>query len=232
MLYLVYFKEGIEREMEQEKVIEEQPQEHVENTEVEKEKEVEKVSEEDKKELEKEELRDSVRQACEDYASIVVTETSAVSSGITDSTPSQSIASIDKVLARIDEFAMFIENMEDEAKNMKELSEQLSAQAKNIQEVFAMIDALALYIRQVSTTVNALEDRAAAAEKFFGAHARKTFLKSIPLFRKNIAAEAVMDSWVSVPIPPTSKVIESIPGRQKSDAGNSDTNSVDGNTNN
>lgn len=216
--------------MEQEKVIEEQPQQNVESTEPEK---VESISEEDKRELEKEELRDSVRQACEDYASIVVTETSSVAPGSTDSAPSQSIASIEKVLARIDEFGMFIDNMEDEAKNMKELSEQLSAQAKNIQEVFAMIDALALYIRQVSGTVSALEDRAAAAEKFFGAHARKTFLKSIPLFRKNLAAEPVMDSWVSVPIPPTSKVIESIPGRKKADADDgSDNNNTSAEGNN
>ena len=201
--------------MEQEKVVEEQPQN---STEVEK--------EEDKKaELEKAELRDSLRQACEDYASIVVTETSSISSAAADSSsPSQSIASIEKVLARIDEFAMFIENMEDEASGMKGLSEQLAAQAKSIQEVFAMIDALALYIRQVSAAVTALEDRAAAAEKFFGAHARKTFLKSIPLFRKNLAAEPVMDSWVSVPIPPAAKVIESIPGKQKSADGEGDEN--------
>lgn len=196
----------------QEKVIEEQPHQQ------EKHEEQIKVDE-NKKELEKEELRDSLRQACEDYAQIIVTETSSISSATRaeDSTPSQAIASIEKVLARLDEFAMFIENMEDEARNTKELSEMLSAQAKSIQEVFAMIDALALYIRQVAGTVSTLEDRAATAEKFFGAHARKTFLKSIPLFRKNLAAEPVMDNWVSVSIPSTEKVMKSIPGRQTGD---------------
>lgn len=210
--------------MEQEKIVEEQQQQQQQQEQQQEEKKEENVvpevdDSENKKELEKEELRDSLRQACEDYAQIVITETSASSSSAAaaDSTPSQSIASIEKVLARIDEFAMFIENMEDEAKNMKELSAQLSEQAKNIQEVFAMIDALALYIRQASGTVSALEDRAAAAEKFFGSHARKTFLKSIPLFRKNISSDPVMDSWVSVPIPSTEKVLNSIPGRQTND---------------
>lgn len=167
------------------------------------------------KEREKEELRDSVRLACEDYARMITTETSGPAGGPAGVgyAPSQSIASIEKVLARIDEFALFIENMEDEAKSMTELSAQLSAQTKNIKEVFAMIDALALYIRQASGTVTALEDRATAAEKFFGTHARKTFLKSIPLFRKNIAAEPVMDNWVSVTIPQTTNVINSIPGK-------------------
>lgn len=152
----------------------------------------------------KEECLEALQRACEDFAAF------------SDSSPTcekqmESVAStVDRVLARLEEFGAFAHSIAEEAATSDAALPILAAQARSLESAFTTIDALADVVRLMTAAVSELEERATAADRFFDAHAFKSFMRQLPGLRTKLVSEPAIPEWKPVRVPSIEPVIQTL----------------------